>query len=80
MQSLLLASLILMFSGWVMANEQVYLPMESGDEITVNQYPATFADEDKPLLIWFTEAYASRKPFRHLITQLNMPISMAHSN
>lgn len=60
-----------LFSVTVFANENVYLPLESGDEVTINIYPATFGDADKPVLVWFTEGYASRPSFRHLITQLN---------
>lgn len=53
------------------ASERFNLPLDSGDEVTVNVYPATFADADKPLLIWFTEGYASRAPFKHLLSQFN---------
>ena len=55
----------------VQASESFNLPLDSGDEITVNVYPATFSESDKPLLVWFTEGYASRKPFKQLISQLN---------
>ncbi len=54
-----------------MASESIHLPLESGEEVTVNVYPATFGESEKPILIWFTEGYASRKPFKQLITQLN---------
>lgn len=61
----------LMVSLSTQAAEPFVLPLESGDEVTVNVYSSTLGDADNPLLIWFTEAYASRKPFKHLITQLN---------
>lgn len=53
------------------ASESFNLPLDSGEEVTVSVYSATFEESDKPILIWFTEAYASRKPFKHLISQLN---------
>jgi len=62
---------LLMCVGSVSANEPFYLPLASGEEVTVHRFPATFSDPQKPLLIWFTEGYASRKPFKHLITGLN---------
>ena len=55
----------------VQASDSFNLPLDSGEEVTVNVFPATFEESDKPLLIWFTESYASRKPFKHLISQLN---------
>jgi len=55
----------------VKASDSVNLVLDSGEEVTVNIFPATFAEADKPLLIWFTEGYASRQPFKHLISQLN---------
>lgn len=64
---LLIASV---FATESMAKETVYLPLES-EEVTVNIFSATFREPDKPVLIWFTEGYASRKPFKQLITQLN---------
>lgn len=54
-----------------MASQSLSLPLESGEEVTVTIYPATFAQPEKPVLIWFTEGYASRKPFKQLITSLN---------
>ena len=65
-----LSTMLITFSS-VQASESFNLPLESGDEITVNVYSATFAEPDKPILVWFTEGYASRKPFRHLISQFN---------
>jgi len=55
----------------VQASESFNLPLDTGDEVTVNVYPATFSELDKPLLVWFTEGYASRQPFKNLISQLN---------
>lgn len=51
--------------------DSFYLETHSGEEVTVHQYPATFADSQKPLLIWFTEGYAERNSFKHLLTRLN---------
>lgn len=48
-----------------------YLDTDHGEEITVHQYPATFSDSQKPLLIWFTEGYAERNSFKQLITRFN---------
>lgn len=59
------------FTVAAIASEGFSLPLESGEEVTVNVYPATFGESEKPILIWFTEGYASRKPFKQLITQLN---------
>ncbi|MDX1352302.1 MAG: hypothetical protein R3254_04765, partial [Thiomicrorhabdus sp.] len=63
---------ILLFYGFsAQAAENFILPLESGEEVTVTVYPATFGQTEKPILIWFTEGYASRKPYKQLITQLN---------
>lgn len=62
---------LLTFSAYSMASQSLSLPLESGEEVTVTVYPATFAQPEKPVLIWFTEGYASRKPFKQLITSLN---------
>ena len=62
---------VLFYFSSVQASESFNLSLESGDEVTVNVYPATFAEADKPLLVWFTEGYASRKPFKQLISQFN---------
>jgi len=51
--------------------ESFNLETESGEEVTVHNYPATFADAKKPLLIWFTEGYAERKSFKHLVGRFN---------
>lgn len=53
------------------ASEDIYLPLDSGEEVTVKVYPSTFSDSSKPVLIWFTEGYASRPPFRQLISEFN---------
>ncbi|WP_019556471.1 TlpA family protein disulfide reductase [Thiomicrorhabdus arctica] len=53
------------------ASDSFNLPLDSGEEVTVNVYPATLGVSDQPLLIWFTEGYASRKPFKQLISQFN---------
>ena len=55
----------------VYASDSFSLPVKSGEEVTVNVYPSTFSESNRPLLIWFTEGYASRKPFNQLISQLN---------
>lgn len=55
----------------VQASESVYLPLDSGEEITVKVFPSTFSDSAKPVLIWFTEGYASRPPFVQLISEFN---------
>ena len=57
--------------SFAQASERFNLSLESGEEVTVNVYPATFPEADKPLLVWFTEGYASRNSFKHLITQFN---------
>ncbi|WP_319558158.1 TlpA disulfide reductase family protein [Thiomicrorhabdus sp.] len=53
------------------AAEDFNLSTESNEELTVHVFPATFPDANKPLLVWFTEGYADRSSFKHLITQLN---------
>ncbi|BCN93513.1 hypothetical protein THMIRHAM_12980 [Thiomicrorhabdus immobilis] len=55
----------------VQASEGFNLSLDSGDEVSVTVYPATFAEPEKPLLIWFTEGYASRTPYKQLISQFN---------
>ena len=53
------------------ASQKRYVSVESGEEVTVNVFAPTFTDESKPLLIWFTEGYASRPSFKQLITEFN---------
>ncbi|WP_157832326.1 TlpA disulfide reductase family protein [Thiomicrorhabdus sp. Kp2] len=53
------------------ASSHFNLSLDSGEEVAVKVYPATFSDSEKPLLIWFTEGYASRPPFRQLISEFN---------
>jgi len=55
----------------VQASEDINLPLDSGEEATVKVYPATFSEPKKPILIWFTEGYSSRKPFKKLISEFN---------
>lgn len=55
----------------VQASESFDLPLNSGEEVTIKVYPATFSEADKPTLIWFTEGYSSRKPFKTLISEFN---------
>ena len=65
---------LILFSAYACAGiEKMTLPLDSGEEVSVNIYPATFASEDEvnSTLIWFTEGYADRRPFKHLITQFN---------
>ncbi|MEA1989922.1 MAG: hypothetical protein U9N57_12065 [Pseudomonadota bacterium] len=62
---------VLFYFSSVQASESFNLALDSGEEVTVNVFPATFEEQDKPLLIWFTEGYASRQPFKNLISQLN---------
>lgn len=65
---------LVLFSAYAYASsEKMTLPLDSGEEVSVNIYPATFASEDEvnSTLIWFTEGYADRRPFKHLITQFN---------
>jgi hypothetical protein len=62
---------LLLFSFSATANQSLSLPLESGDEISINIYHSTFGVSKKPLLIWFTEGYVSRKPFKQLITRFN---------
>lgn len=65
--------LIMVFWGvsTAQASSHFNLSVDSGEEVTVKVYPATFSDSEKPLLIWFTEGYASRPPFRQLISEFN---------
>ena len=51
--------------------ESFFVETESGEEVAVNVFPATFAEELKPTLVWFTEGYADRSSFKQVITQLN---------
>ena len=57
--------------SFAQASERFNLSLESGEEVTVNVYSATFPEANKPLLVWFTEGYASRNSFKHLISQFN---------
>lgn len=55
----------------IYANDTFSLPVKSGEEVSVNVYPATFSDSNKPLVIWFTEGYANRQTFKQIITKFN---------
>ena len=64
-------SIALVCSLGVAKAQSFSLPTSEGEEVSVHVYPATFADEDKPLLIWFTEGYAERSSFKKVLTQFN---------
>ncbi len=55
----------------VYASDSFSLSVKSGEEVAVNVYPSTFSESNRPLVIWFTEGYASRQPFKQIITKFN---------
>ena len=55
----------------VYASGSFSLPVKSGEEVTVNVYLSTFGDSNRPLVVWFTEGYASRQTFKQIMTQFN---------
>ncbi|WP_319380397.1 TlpA disulfide reductase family protein [Thiomicrorhabdus sp.] len=63
--------MILLFWLPAASAETFTLSTKSNEELTIHVFPATFPDAKKPLLIWFTEGYADRTSFKHLVTQLN---------
>ncbi|BBP45601.1 hypothetical protein THMIRHAS_09740 [Thiosulfatimonas sediminis] len=68
----LLFNYLMVFWGLWFPVHAANFSLNSGtEEITVNTFNASQPDTHKPLLIWFTEGYAERNTFKHLIQRLN---------
>lgn len=63
-------SLLLGAISSVSANSFVITSTEQ-DEFKVKVYEATLPDDEKPIVIWFTEAYTTFPPYLQMVTHLN---------